>query len=216
MKKESGDVIILNLCNKKHDHMMYAYSDMECLHRHFLSFQAIFCSFAPLLTLEIKIWDKCKETHGDIILLHMCTIIKIIWCMVPEIWNATDRIFFSSWASFCPFTPLAARKNENIKKWKHPLEISFYTSVPKIMIIHNTVPEIWCVMDVIVIYILGYKISKQWKKAWGYHFTQVYQKSLSYVILLLRYGAHVGCNHYFLFWAVFCSFLLILNSNDID
>ena len=30
MKKAPRDVIILNLCNKKHDHMMYAYSDMEC------------------------------------------------------------------------------------------------------------------------------------------------------------------------------------------
>ena len=30
MKKASGDVIVLNLSNKKHDHMMYAYSDMEC------------------------------------------------------------------------------------------------------------------------------------------------------------------------------------------
>ena len=84
------------------------------------------------------------------------------------------------------------------------------------MIVHYTVPEICCVMDVIVIYTLGYKFQNNEKKAWGYHFTQVYQKSLSYVILLLRYEAHVGCNHYFLFWAVFCSFLLILNSNDID
>ena len=54
---------------------MYAYSDMECSHRHnFLSFQDIFCSFAPLLTLKIKMLKKCKETPGDIILLHMCTI----------------------------------------------------------------------------------------------------------------------------------------------
>ena len=29
MKRASADVIILNLCNKKH-HMMYAYSDMQC------------------------------------------------------------------------------------------------------------------------------------------------------------------------------------------
>ena len=42
MKKASGDVIILNLCNKKHDHMMYVYSDMECDRHNFLSFQAIF------------------------------------------------------------------------------------------------------------------------------------------------------------------------------
>ena len=38
MKKASGDVIILNLCNKKHNHMMYAYSDMECDRHNFLSF----------------------------------------------------------------------------------------------------------------------------------------------------------------------------------
>ena len=42
LKKASGDVIILNLCNKKHDHMMYVYSDMECDRHNFLSFQAIF------------------------------------------------------------------------------------------------------------------------------------------------------------------------------
>ena len=30
MKKAFGDVIISNLCNKKHNQMMYAYSDMEC------------------------------------------------------------------------------------------------------------------------------------------------------------------------------------------
>ena len=29
-KKASGDVIILNLCNKKHDKIMYTYSDVEC------------------------------------------------------------------------------------------------------------------------------------------------------------------------------------------
>ena len=46
MKKASGDhfqlviisVIILNLYNKEHDHMMYAYSDMECDRHDFLSF----------------------------------------------------------------------------------------------------------------------------------------------------------------------------------
>ena len=29
-KKASGYIIILNLRNKKHNQMMYAYSDMEC------------------------------------------------------------------------------------------------------------------------------------------------------------------------------------------
>ena len=80
MKKASRDVIILNLCNKC---MMYAYSDMECDRHNFLSFQAIFCSFAPLLTSKIK--KNCKKTPEDIILLHLYIIIKITWCMGSEI-----------------------------------------------------------------------------------------------------------------------------------
>ena len=73
MKKTSVDVIILNF--KKHDHMMYAYSDMECLLGHnFLLVQAIYCFFAPLLTPKTKIWKKCKKAPGHIILLQMCTI----------------------------------------------------------------------------------------------------------------------------------------------
>ena len=38
MKKVSGDVIILSLCNKKHNQMIYAYSNMECDRHIFLSF----------------------------------------------------------------------------------------------------------------------------------------------------------------------------------
>ena len=55
MKKAFGDVIISNLCNKKYNQMMYAYSDMECERHNFLSFQTIFCSFTPLLTQKIKL-----------------------------------------------------------------------------------------------------------------------------------------------------------------
>ena len=137
----------------------------------------IFCHFRPFFALLRHYWpQKLKFAINakkalEILSFYTCVpLIKIIWCIVPEIWSATDRIFLSSWASFCPFTPLAAWKNENIKKWKHPLEISFYTSVAKIMIIHYTVPEICCVMDVIVIYTSGYKISKQWKKGVGISF----------------------------------------------
>ena len=89
MKKTSRDVIILNLCNKKkHDHMMYAYSDMECLDRHnFLSFQPIFCFFARLLTSKIKI----VKNHRDILPFYTCApLIKIIWCSVPEIWSSAE------------------------------------------------------------------------------------------------------------------------------
>ena len=45
------------------------------------------------------------------------------------------------------------QKIKILKKWKKHLEIlSFYMSVPKIMIICYTVPEIWHVADVILIF----------------------------------------------------------------
>ena len=88
----------------------------------------------------------------------------IIWCMVPEIWSVTARIFLSFWTIFWAFFGLFFAfyfcnnlKNGNFKKMKEGKEkkcpeISFYTSVPKIMIICYTVPEIWRVTDVIVFF----------------------------------------------------------------
>ena len=73
--------------------------------------------------------------------------------MVPEIRSATDRTFLSSGAIFCPFTSLIASKIQISKKKKKKKSLvmsSFYTSVPKFMIIGYTVSEIWHVTDVII------------------------------------------------------------------
>ena len=43
--------------------------------------------------------------------------------MVSEIWSATARIFLSSWAIFCLFTPIKARKIKISKKIKKHLDI---------------------------------------------------------------------------------------------
>ena len=59
--------------------------------------------------------------------------------------------FFVILGHFFPFYPPNSPKNENFKKQKKKRpKISFYTSVPKIMIIGYTVPEIWHVTDVII------------------------------------------------------------------
>ena len=67
---------------------------------------------------------------------------------------ARDRCnYFSSWAIFCHFTFLTAWKIKIFKKWKRKPEATIILqSVPKIMIICYTVPEIWRVTDVIVIF----------------------------------------------------------------
>ena len=129
----------------------------------------------------------------------------IILYMVSEISTATDRFLFVILSHFLQFYPPNSPKIEYkyiyiyIKKWKH-LEISsFYTGVPKLMIIGYAVLEIWCMTDVIVVFHFGqfftlltpekWKIQKKEKEPWRYHqFTQVYQKPWLYATLFLRYG----------------------------
>ena len=67
------------------------------------------------------------------------------------------QIFFGHFGPFFALLPpLKTWKIKIFKKWKKDLEIlSFYKSVPKIMIICFTVPEIWHVTDVIVVFHVG-------------------------------------------------------------
>ena len=79
----------------------------------------------------------------------------IIGYTAPEIWCVPDVIVIFHFELFLTFHLPNSPKNENIKKWKKHLEISLYPTVPKIMIIDYTAPEIWCMTDVIVIFHFG-------------------------------------------------------------
>ena len=68
----------------------------------------------------------------------------IICYTVPEIWCVMDVIVFHFGQFFALFLPSFC------------LEISsFYTILPKIIVIDYTVPETWRVMDQIVIFYFG-------------------------------------------------------------
>ena len=82
--------------------------------------------------MEIAIYANSKETQS--LAKNSCRQ------------NCLDK----SLATLFPFTPLTAQKMKISKQWQKGLEISFYTSVPQI--ICYTVPEIWHVSDVIVIF----------------------------------------------------------------
>ena len=126
--------------------MIYGSSDMECNGQNFLSFWNIFCPFIPPNNLKNQNL-KNKKTPRDII-LHMCTIndnhmiygssdieleilsfytcvpwMIIIWCMIPDIWSATDRIFLSFWTTFCLFIILMTQEIKILKNKKTPGEI---------------------------------------------------------------------------------------------
>ena len=121
----------------------------------------IVCYFGPFFTLlpheqpkKTKFWKNVKKT-GDIIILQKCTkshdhMLYCSWDMARNGCNC----YFSFWAIFCLSTSLTAQKIKTKKKGNKHLEISsFYNSVPKIIIICYAVPEIWCVMDVIIFHI---------------------------------------------------------------
>ena len=80
-----------------------------------------------------------------------------VWLLWYREWQTE---FFNILDHFLPFhlpPPLTTRKINILKNWKTLLKIlSLFTSLPKIMIICYTVPEIWQVMDVIIFLILGY------------------------------------------------------------
>ena len=140
-RKTPGDIIILHLCTKDLDDIIYSSWDIERDRLKLVILGHFFSFYPPLLkTQKIKILKKWKKFQE----ISLCTSVPkttIIWGTVPEIWSKTDLIFLSFWAIFCPFTPLTARRYHH------------FTQVPKIMIICYTVPKMWHLTDVIVIYL---------------------------------------------------------------
>ena len=135
-----------------HAHAIARLSWKGLHNKQFLSFWVI-CPLTFPTTWKIKILKKWSK-HLYILSSYTCIPqMMIIWCMVPEIWSTEFLVILDY---FLPFYPLTTPKIKILKKWKNTLEIaSFYTNVPKIMIICYTVPEIWHMTDVIVIFHFG-------------------------------------------------------------
>ena len=72
-EKATGDVLILHMCTKNHDHIMYASSDMERA-RQFFVILGHFLLFYPTIDPRNENLEKMYKNPGDIILLHMCNI----------------------------------------------------------------------------------------------------------------------------------------------
>ena len=146
--------------------------------------------------------------------------IMIICYTYFEIMTCDRCNCFSFWTMFCPFTPVTASKNKNFKKMKKiPGDIIIYISAPKIMILCYTVPEIWCVTDELLFFILGYflpfyppnslkneNFKKLKKTPWDivilHQCTETHNHMLYYFC-----NMHGRCNFYFSFLATFCPFI---------
>ena len=106
LKKQKKHLEMLSFytCVPKTKIMMYTSWNMECDRQYTLSFWAIFCPFTPITTWKIKTSKKTKQ-NLEISSFYTCVPqITFIWCMVPEIWSMTDRIFchFGPFFAFLP------------------------------------------------------------------------------------------------------------------
>ena len=126
------------------------------------SFPAIWRPKIQKISLRCPPWEH---------FLFMQTVKKLNLCGRTV---ADKSAWIKAWLHFSHL-PLTALKMKIPKQWQKGLEISFYTSVPQI--ICYTVPEIWQLSDVIVIFLFGQflallpsKQPKKWKKknTWRY------------------------------------------------
>ena len=145
----SIDIIILHRCTINGNVWFLIYEAWQTI---FFVILDRFLSFCLSNNPKNQNFEKLKKTPGDIVILHKRTKNHdhILYCSLDMARN-TFNCYFSFWATFCTFIFLTAQKIKIKEKWKKLLEISlFYNSVPKIMIICYTVPERWCVADVII------------------------------------------------------------------
>ena len=117
-KTQPGDIIILSMCTKNYDQMMYNSWDTVCDRCNcYFSFWAIFYTFTPLKAKKIKIFERMKKRPENIIILQMCTknYDQMMYSSWDMVWDKCN-CYFWSWAIFCPFTPLTAQKIKILKK----------------------------------------------------------------------------------------------------
>ena len=133
MKQFAGDIIILHMCTKNHNHMMYGSRDMECDRHNFLSLWTVFCPFTPpspsLWSQKIKILKKWKK-HSR---YHHFTNVYHKW-QSYDIWffkyGVQQTKFFVILDHFLPFYPPNNPKNPNFEKLKkNPWRYHHFTYV---------------------------------------------------------------------------------------
>ena len=130
LRNPPGDIIILHLCTKHLDDMIYSSWDAE-RDKLKLVFLGHFFPFYPLKNPKNQNFENKKKIAGDIIILHMFT--KNHNYMMSGSWDTEwdKQDFLSFWAIFALLLPpVTTRKIKILKKWEKFLEISFYTFAP--------------------------------------------------------------------------------------
>ena len=100
-----------------HDHMLHAYWDMECSHRHIFTPLLLFCS--TIHSEKLKFGRNIKK-HLEILSFYACVRLIKIRCTPDVMYGSWDMKFnrenyFVILVNFLPFYPPNGSKNENIE-----------------------------------------------------------------------------------------------------
>ena len=151
--KIPGRIISLNLCITIDDHMIYGSRDTEHDRYNFLSSWTV---IYLLTTRKIKILKKWKNFLAKLSFYTCLQLMKITWCAVREIGRMTDRIFCRYGPFFVllvPPSPITTQKINEKSVWRYHNFMQVYQKSWSLA--RYTVPEIWCVKDVVVIFHFG-------------------------------------------------------------
>ena len=123
--------------------------------RMFCHFRPFFALLTPYQPKKSKFLKNVKNLR-DIIIWHMCTINDNDMMYGSYDMKHDKHNFLLFWTVFGPFTLLTTQKNQNFENLKKTsADIINLHKCTKIMIMCYTVPEIWHVTDVIVIFHFG-------------------------------------------------------------
>ena len=140
--------------------MIYGYWNRRCDRQNFFAILVHFLPFHPLTTWKIKTFWKIEkkqqlEYHEN---KNHFTHVHLKW-QPYDVWflryGSQRTEGFVILGHFLPFYSPPLTTQIFFEKIKKNVWRSFYTSVPKFMIIWYTVPEIWRVTDVVCIFHFG-------------------------------------------------------------
>ena len=70
--KTAFGYVILHMCTKNHNHIMYASWDVECNRHKFFEILGHSMPFGPPNNPKSQPFEKMRKTLGDIIILRLC------------------------------------------------------------------------------------------------------------------------------------------------
>ena len=134
MKKFAGYIIILNMCTKNHNHMMYRFWDRSETDTIFCHYGPVFALLPPYRPRKSTFWKNEKKNTWR---YYHFTNVYHKW-QSYDVWFLRYRVqqtelFVILDQCFTLYSPLTTSKIriKKKKKWKKCLEIlSFYSCVP--------------------------------------------------------------------------------------